>query len=110
MPQHYFPLDQKTIILSILAPYPKLLNKKYRVFFMSTTKPGEYKVFDFLRHFVNTFEIRLEEDCMLGEIIVFDFANISFEDMTNMTPTLIAKYIAIYKVCGRKKVLCVTFK
>lgn len=46
----------------------------------------------------NIFEVRLYEDCMTDDIFIFDMDNLTFNDLNKMTPSLLAKAMAVYKV------------
>lgn len=46
----------------------------------------------------NIFEIRLHEDCMIGEVIVMDMDNMTINDMTQLTLSLLMKTRIMYQV------------
>ncbi|RZC41034.1 CRAL TRIO domain containing protein [Asbolus verrucosus] len=48
-------------------------------------------------HAHNINEIRLYEDCMMGEILIFDMQDASVEDVAKFTPTLLSKMYTVYK-------------
>ncbi|RZC39701.1 CRAL TRIO domain containing protein, partial [Asbolus verrucosus] len=45
----------------------------------------------------NINEIRLYEDCMMGDIIIMDMQDASVEDVAKFTPTLLSKITTVYK-------------
>ena len=44
------------------------------------------------------FEIRLFEDCMIDDIIVFDLSNLTLRDMLKVSPKFIIRAFSVYKV------------
>ncbi|RZB39471.1 CRAL TRIO domain containing protein [Asbolus verrucosus] len=77
--------------------HPVLFENMYRVMFYKVKMPNTVVPrLEAMRNF-NVAEIRLYEDCMIGEILVCDMANVSFNDLLKITPTFTAKVLAIYQ-------------
>jgi hypothetical protein len=70
----------------------------HRVYFLKAKAPNTFNARDFLMHFFNIFELRLYEDFITDDIFIFDMDNLTFNDMNKLTPSLVAKSVAVYKV------------
>ena len=46
----------------------------------------------------NIAEVRLYEDCMVGDVIIFDMSTLSLNDLTKVNPVLLSKILKIYEV------------
>ncbi|CAH1163227.1 unnamed protein product [Phaedon cochleariae] len=71
-----------------LLPIPKSTDDGYRitVFKLKNTDPAHYNVPEFLGSFFNSLEVRLHEDYFVGEILIYDFKDMSLGHMVKITP------------------------
>jgi hypothetical protein len=74
------------------------MNGIHRVYILKVKAPNTFNARDLLMHFFNIFELRLYEDFITDDIFIFDMDNFTFNDMNKLTPSLMAKAIAVYKV------------
>ncbi|RZC37727.1 CRAL TRIO domain containing protein [Asbolus verrucosus] len=77
--------------------HPQLTEEMYRVFFIKVKLSNKCQPRLAAMQIYNASEIRLYQDCMVGEVLVIDMIDTSLEDVTRMTPTLLAKIYTIYK-------------
>ncbi|KAG5886262.1 hypothetical protein JTB14_020825 [Gonioctena quinquepunctata] len=77
-------------------PMPKATKYGYRVivFHLSDDYP-EFNVYKFFGQFFNLMEVRLQEDYRNGDIIIYDFENLTLGHLAQSTPTLIKNYSTI---------------
>jgi hypothetical protein len=73
------------------------MNGIHRVYILKVKAPNTFNARDLLMHFFNIFELRLYEDFITDDIFIFDMDNFTFNDMNKLTPSLVAKAIAVYK-------------
>ncbi|CAH1376512.1 unnamed protein product [Tenebrio molitor] len=71
--------------------HPKLVQGLYRVYFIKAKKPNTFTLSAFGMHCLNIYEVRLHEDRLKGDIIVFDMSTFTFADLTGLNPVLLAK-------------------
>ncbi|RZB89867.1 clavesin-1 [Asbolus verrucosus] len=77
--------------------HPKAVDGIYRVYFLKPKKPNKLAPRELGMQCGNISEVRLYEDCMVGDIIVFDMTNVTAADLTKVTPSLLVKLISIYE-------------
>lgn len=58
--------------------------------------------YHFFAHVYNLAEIRLKEDKMIGEILIYDMANSSPGLLKKISPTLLTKINFVYEVFFKK--------
>ncbi|KAJ3652209.1 hypothetical protein Zmor_018194 [Zophobas morio] len=81
------------------VPLPKLTKQMYRVFFfkmISSSMVDRMEPHDVIDLAVNMQEIRLKEDVMFGDIIVYDMTGLTFGYLSKLTPSFLTKIMTIY--------------
>lgn len=78
--------------------HPKLVDDLYRAYFIKPKMQNRLMVKETGLQCININEIRLYEDVMVGDIVIFDMINVTLADLTTITPTLMAKLVGIYEV------------
>ncbi|KAJ3624264.1 hypothetical protein MTP99_017903 [Tenebrio molitor] len=83
--------------VSYTVVHPKLVEDMYRVTFIAVKKPHVTSPLTTALLFFNIYEMRLSEDCLIGDIIIFDMKNTAIDDFVKMTPLHLKKTVAVYK-------------
>jgi hypothetical protein len=83
--------------VSYTVVHPKLVEDMYRVTFVGVKKPHVTSPLTTALLFFNIYEMRLSEDCLIGDIIIFDMKNTAIDDFVKMTPLHLKKTVAVYK-------------
>ncbi|KAJ3618934.1 hypothetical protein MTP99_005732 [Tenebrio molitor] len=83
--------------LTYCCTHPKAVNGIHRVYFLKAKAPNTYNAHHAMMQLFDIFEMRLYEDCLIDDYFIFDLENITFSDMNNITPSLVAKSVAVYK-------------
>jgi hypothetical protein len=81
------------------------VNGIHRVYFLKAKAPNTYNAHHAMMQLFDIFEMRLYEDCLIDDYLIFDLENITFSDMNKITPSLVAKSAAVYKVIISLKVI-----
>nr|XP_023013368.1 alpha-tocopherol transfer protein-like [Leptinotarsa decemlineata] len=80
-------------------PLPKATEEGYRVSIF--TIPVEdhclFEISDFFGHTYNIADVKLREDCMLGDILIYDLKNIKMAQLTTATPTIMKNSATIFQ-------------
>ena len=83
------------------VPLPKMTKDMYRVFLQKyriKDKVGQIDPYDLLKMAYNLHEIRLKEDVMCGDVIIFDLKGTSMRLLSKLTPAFLVTFITLYKV------------
>jgi hypothetical protein len=91
--------------VSYTVVHPKLVEDMYRVTFVGVKKPHVTSPLTTALLFFNIYEMRLKEDCLIGDILVFDMNNAAMDDLLKFTPLHLKKTLTVYKniFCLRAK-------
>ncbi|XP_023013369.1 retinol-binding protein pinta [Leptinotarsa decemlineata] len=77
---------------------PKATEEGYRVnVFKIPQENSLYDLIDFWAHTYNIADVRFREDCMYGDIIVYDLKNTKMAHLTQATPTLIKQIATLFQ-------------
>jgi hypothetical protein len=68
------------------------------VYFIKAKKPNTFTLSAFGMHCLNIYEVRLHEDRLKGDIIVFDMSTFTFADLAGLNPVLLAKQAVSFEV------------
>ncbi|XP_063917948.1 uncharacterized protein LOC135133466 isoform X1 [Zophobas morio] len=82
------------------VPLPKMTKDMYRVFLQKyriKDKVGQIDPYDLLKMAYNLHEIRLKEDVMCGDVIIFDLKGTSMRLLSKLTPAFLVTVITLYK-------------
>ncbi|KAJ3654090.1 hypothetical protein Zmor_013307 [Zophobas morio] len=82
------------------VPLPKMTKDMYRVFLQKyriKDKVGQIDPYDLLKMAYNLHEIRLKEDVMCGDVIIFDLKGTSMRLLSKLTPAFLVTFITLYK-------------
>jgi hypothetical protein len=82
---------------TFVSTHPKAIEGIHRVYFLKPKQPNTFNPRAVMMQCFNIFEVRLYEDCMTDDIFIFDMDNLTFNDLNKMTPSLLAKAMAVYK-------------
>ncbi|RZC41305.1 CRAL TRIO domain containing protein, partial [Asbolus verrucosus] len=77
--------------------HPVLSEEMYRIVILKMKLPNKCLPRLGAIHVHNFAKIRLYEDCMMDEIVIFDMQDASVEDVAKFTPTLLSKIFTVYK-------------
>ncbi|EFA02785.1 clavesin-1 [Tribolium castaneum] len=92
------PLMREVVDALYFGVCPKALNDKHRVFIIKVRESNKFGPRELVMHSANVTEMRLYEDCFgSGEILIFDMINVSLSDLKKLTPTVVAKILAIFQ-------------
>ncbi|KAJ3644912.1 hypothetical protein Zmor_022611 [Zophobas morio] len=80
-----------------LCNHPKLLDGAHRVLFMSPKKKNVFSSINLIKIFFCIYEIRLQEDLMIDDVIIANMANVTFRDMCTLSPRIALAAVKIYK-------------
>ncbi|KAG5886250.1 hypothetical protein JTB14_020814 [Gonioctena quinquepunctata] len=85
------PNMQKLMDKLYYFPLPKATEEGYRVtiFYIRDDVPDCFSVNEFFAHTNNINDIRLQEDCHLGEIYIYDLKNLKIGTISQVTPTIV---------------------
>ncbi|KAJ3654093.1 hypothetical protein Zmor_013310 [Zophobas morio] len=86
--------------LVYLVFLPKMTKDMYRVFVAkcrTKDKLDQIDLYDVLKMAANLQEIRLKEDIMFGDVIIFDLEGTSVRFLSKLTPTFLMTFITLYK-------------
>ena len=87
------------------VPLPKLTKDMYRVFvnkYQIKDNQEQIDPYDILKMAANLQEVRLKEDIMFGDVIIFDLEWSSVRFLSKLTPTFLVTMLTLYKVSIRK--------
>ncbi|CAH1163225.1 unnamed protein product [Phaedon cochleariae] len=87
------PLIRSSFETFYYFPIPRSTDEGHRItiFKLIDPNPDNFNENLFFAQLFNTFEVRLHEDFFVGEILVYDFRDVSLHHIVKMTPTLIKK-------------------
>ncbi|KAG5886266.1 hypothetical protein JTB14_020829 [Gonioctena quinquepunctata] len=75
---------------------PKATKEGYRVIvFHIFDEYPEFNVNKFFGQFINLMEVRLQEDYQNGDIMIYDYKNVTFGHLAQVTPTMLKNYSTI---------------
>ncbi|KAG5883899.1 hypothetical protein JTB14_037183 [Gonioctena quinquepunctata] len=81
------------------VPMPKATDEGYRIiiFQFSTEDSENCNFISFMAHAYNTNEVRLNEDCHLGDIFIYDMKFVKMAHLVQITPTTLKKSTIIFQ-------------
>ncbi|KAJ3654084.1 hypothetical protein Zmor_013297 [Zophobas morio] len=82
------------------VPLPKLTKDMYRVVvekYRTKDKVDQINPYDILKMGFNLHEVRLKEDIMYGDVIIFDLEGTSIRFLSKLTPVFLLTFITLYK-------------
>lgn len=77
---------------------PQQKDGLYRVHFFKVVKPGRLHIYETAIQLFNIFELRLNEDYLIGDILVVDSGSVTFWDCLKVSPLFLLKGLKIYQV------------
>ncbi|XP_063917933.1 uncharacterized protein LOC135133460 isoform X2 [Zophobas morio] len=83
------------------VPLPKMTKEMYRVMIYKSRIKGKIEQvdpYDVFRMSTNLAEMRLKQDIMFGEVIIFDMDGMTIPFLSKLTPVYAAKTMTVYKV------------
>ena len=78
--------------------FPKPLNDVHRVYFSKQKLPNSLNSTELSNVWLAIFEVRLHEDFMVDDYIIVDLEHYSLSDIKRVTPMIVTKFLAVYKV------------
>jgi hypothetical protein len=95
------PQMQELMDIAYCTILPRLTNDMYRV--LAFKIRNEHLIDKMEPHNVmglllNIQELRLKEDVMFGDIVIFDMKGINMGYLSKLTPSILSKFVAIYEV------------
>ena len=75
---------------------------------MSPKKKNVLSSINGIKIFFCIYEIRLQEDLMIDDVIIVNMANVTFRDMCTLSPRIALAAVKIYKVYKRKHIVYYT--
>ena len=81
-----------------ICNHPQLLDGGHRVVFVNPKNKNTFCALNSIKLCVCIYEIRLQEDLMIDDIVIVDMANITFRDMCTLSPRMVLAAVKIYKV------------
>ena len=81
-----------------MCNHPQLVDSSHRAVFVSPKKKNVLSCLNIIKLYFCIYEIRLQEDLMIDDIIIVDMTNITFRDMCTLSPRMVLAGVKIYKV------------
>ncbi|RZB39799.1 alpha-tocopherol transfer protein-like [Asbolus verrucosus] len=97
-PKH--PNMEQLLDIIYWTPLPQLTKEMYRVYILKMRNKElieKLEPHDVCAHVFNMQEIRMTEDYILGDVIIFDMDGFAMSYLIKLTPMVIAKFITIYE-------------
>ncbi|RZC42357.1 CRAL TRIO domain containing protein [Asbolus verrucosus] len=88
---------QESMDVMYCVVHPVLSQEMSRIFFFKVKVTNKCSPLFMTVQIYNIAEIRLHEDCMMSEILIFDMQDASMEDVAKFTPNLLSKIFTVYK-------------
>ncbi|KAJ3644908.1 hypothetical protein Zmor_022607 [Zophobas morio] len=88
---------KETMATIHLCNHPKLLDGTHRVVFVGPKKKNVLDSVNGIKLFFCVYEIRLQEDLMIDDIVIVDMTNITFRDICTLSPRMVLAAVKIYK-------------
>lgn len=90
---------------------PNTTEEGYRVIYcrLMSSKAEEFFPYDITAHCNNLLEIRLQNDVMIGDIYIIDMLNLSFGQISKLTPIAVKKSFTILEVKICSTIFCLIF-
>ncbi|XP_063917141.1 clavesin-1-like isoform X2 [Zophobas morio] len=80
-----------------MCNHPQLVDSSHRAVFVSPKKKNVLSCLNIIKLYFCIYEIRLQEDLMIDDIIIVDMTNITFRDMCTLSPRMVLAGVKIYK-------------
>lgn len=81
-----------------MAIFPTLVDGVTRVYLAKGKSPSSMHPFELTNLWYDVYELRLSEDFMIDEILIFDVDSFALNDVKKLTPMYMSKFFAVYKV------------
>ncbi|XP_063917138.1 alpha-tocopherol transfer protein-like isoform X1 [Zophobas morio] len=88
---------KETMDAVYICNHPQLLDGGHRVVFVNPKNKNTFCALNSIKLCVCIYEIRLQEDLMIDDIVIVDMANITFRDMCTLSPRMVLAAVKIYK-------------
>ncbi|GAB1867374.1 Alpha-tocopherol transfer protein-like [Camponotus japonicus] len=94
---------QATTIMQWL-PLPKLTPENFRIIFFRLIHSDNsiFDVYEYIKYYTMIIEMRIEEDTVNSDIIIFDCTNLTFDHILKFTPIVIKKVDTILEAYGTR--------
>ncbi|KAJ3644919.1 hypothetical protein Zmor_022617 [Zophobas morio] len=80
-----------------MAIFPTLVDGVTRVYLAKGKSPSSMHPFELTNLWYDVYELRLSEDFMIDEILIFDVDSFALNDVKKLTPMYMSKFFAVYK-------------